>query len=66
METGEGFPGTEEEEKAIAEPAAIASCRGGGTRTHDLCVPNAALYQLRHTPKGHSCRALGQIRTADL
>ena len=25
-------------------------CRGGGTRTHDLCVPNAALYQLSHTP----------------
>jgi hypothetical protein len=24
--------------------------RGGGIRTHDLCVPNAALYQLSHTP----------------
>ncbi len=44
----------------------LAIRRGGGTRTHDLCVPNAALYQLSHTPKASFHCALGQIRTADL
>ena len=29
------------------------SGRGGGTRTPDLSVPNAARYQLRYTPGAH-------------
>ena len=36
-------------------------CRGGGTRTHDLCVPNAALYQLSHTPKYFLSVPLGRL-----
>ena len=28
----------------------LKSSRGARTRTADLCVPNAALYQLSHTP----------------
>ena len=28
----------------------LTMCRGDEIRTHDLCVPNAALYQLSHTP----------------
>ena len=36
-------------------------CRGGGIRTHDLCVPNAALYQLSHTPKCLLSVPLGRL-----
>ena len=28
----------------------LEKCRGTQTRTGDLCVPNTARYQLRHTP----------------
>ena len=35
--------------------------RGGGIRTHDLCVPNAALYQLSHTPKYFLSVPLGRL-----
>ncbi len=50
--------------QASSSPAGFG--RSGGTRTRDLCVPNAALYQLSHTPIDSACCALGQIRTADL
>ncbi len=32
------------------ERFAHVESRGGRTRTADLCVPNAARYQLRHAP----------------
>ncbi len=46
----EGYRGMDQNRKKAAATLQPPLCRGGGTRTHDLCVPNAALYQLSHTP----------------
>ena len=39
------------------------SCRGGGTRTPGLLVPNQARYQLRHTPEKKTLSACGLNET---
>ena len=39
------------------------SCRGGGTRTPGLLVPNQARYQLRHTPEKKTLSARGLNET---
>ena len=41
-------------------------CRGDEIRTHDLCVPNAALYQLSHTPKFHINKSLCRREDSNL
>ena len=58
-------PGTRTSATAVTASTRSSRSRGGGIRTRDLCVPNAALYQTELRPGGSTKRSHSMAACAD-